>query len=152
MIHRFHYNIVIINTKTYYTYRRAHKPQHSGHRTRKPQSLYGHQTHTTGCSHHSCSRLCSGRLGLKTKNALEEHKLKEYFTLQMYPVANKWRTPVCAKRRQICILTAGGAVVTDDWKQVIVGGLAGAVFSQKWLEVQSLKREGDMGAYLGREH
>lgn len=61
-------------------------------------------------------------------------------------------TLVCANRRQICLLTAGSAVVTDDWEKVIVGGLGKAVFSQKWLQVQSLQWEGDMGAYLSGEH
>lgn len=57
-----------------------------------------------------------------------------------------------AKGRQIRPLTAGSAVVTDDWQQVIVGGLGGAVFGQERLQVQALEREGDVGAYLGGEH
>lgn len=56
------------------------------------------------------------------------------------------------KEEWICPLTAGSAVVTDDWQQVIVGGLGGAVFGQKRLQVQALEREGDVGAYLGGEH
>lgn len=76
--------------------------------------------------------------------------------------ANECRTLLCANWRRmhqseqkeegICPLTAGSAVVTDDWQQVIVGGLGGAVFGQKGLQVQALKREGDVGAYLGGEH
>lgn len=49
-------------------------------------------------------------------------------------------------------LTAGSAVVTDDWQQVVVGGLGGAVFGEEGLQVQALQREGDVGADLGGEH
>lgn len=49
-------------------------------------------------------------------------------------------------------LTAGSAVVTDDRQQVVVGGLGGAVFCQKRLQVQAFKGEGDVGTYLGGEH
>lgn len=70
--------------------------------------------------------------------------------------ANECRTQVCANWRQkeerLCPLTAGSAVVADDWQQVIVGGLGGAVFGQERLQVQALEREGDVGAYLGGEH
>lgn len=59
--------------------------------------------------------------------------------------------PVCQGER-LCPLTAGSAVVTDDRQQVIGGGLGSAVFGQKRLQVQALKREGNMGAYLGGEH
>lgn len=52
----------------------------------------------------------------------------------------------------LCPLTAGSAVVTDDWQQVVVGGLVWAVFCQKRLQVQAFKREGNMGAYLGGKH
>lgn len=52
----------------------------------------------------------------------------------------------------MCPLTAGSAMVTDDGQQVIVGGLGSAVFGQERLQVQTLEREGDMGAYLGGEH
>lgn len=43
-------------------------------------------------------------------------------------------------------------MVTDDGQQVIVGGLGGAVLGQKRLQVQTLERERDVGAYLGGEH
>lgn len=56
------------------------------------------------------------------------------------------------KEEWLCPLTAGSAVVTDDWQQVIVGGLGGAVFGQERLQVQALQREGDVGAYFGGEH
>lgn len=56
------------------------------------------------------------------------------------------------KEEGLCPLTAGSAVVTDDWQQVIVGGLGGAVFGQERLQFQALEREGDVGAYLGGEH
>lgn len=42
--------------------------------------------------------------------------------------------------------------MTDDWQQVIVGGLGRAVFGQERLQVQAFEREGDVGAYLGGEH
>lgn len=57
-----------------------------------------------------------------------------------------------AKTRQMGQLTAGSAVVTDDWQQVVVGGLGGTVFGEEGLQVQALQREGDVGADLGGEH
>lgn len=61
--------------------------------------------------------------------------------------------PLSAKKGEWrCPLTAGSAVVTDDGQQVIVGGLGGAVFGQKGLQVQALEWERHMGAYLGGEH
>lgn len=49
--------------------------------------------------------------------------------------AGRWHLP---RRRQMGQLTAGSAVVTDDWQQVVVGGLGGAVFGQEGLQVQAL--------------
>lgn len=59
---------------------------------------------------------------------------------------------ICQGESQMGQLTAGSAVVTDDWQQVVVGGLGGAVFGQEGLQVQALQREGDVGADLGGEH
>lgn len=50
------------------------------------------------------------------------------------------------------LLTAGSAVVTDDWQQVIAGGLGWAILGQERLQVQAVQGEGDVGAYLGGKH
>lgn len=44
---------------------------------------------------------------------------------------------MCQSEEWVYPLTAGSAVVTDDWQQVIVGGLGRAVFGQKRLQVQT---------------
>lgn len=49
-------------------------------------------------------------------------------------------------------LTAGSAVVTDDWQQVIGGGLGGAVLGQERLHFEAFQREGHMSGDFGGEH
>lgn len=49
-------------------------------------------------------------------------------------------------------LTAGSAVVTDDWQQVVGGGLVGAVLGQEGLHLEAFQREGHMSADFGGEH
>lgn len=61
--------------------------------------------------------------------------------------ANKWQND-----ELLCPLTAGRAVVTDDWQQVIAGGQGGAVFGQERLQIQAFEWKWDMGAYLGGVH
>lgn len=56
------------------------------------------------------------------------------------------------KREWLRPLTAGSAMMTDDWQQVVAGGLGGAVFGQERLQVQAFEGEWHMGAYLGGEH
>lgn len=110
-----------------FTCRTTHKPLRSAPPSHGLLWHTGHQTHTTGHWSHSDSKLCSVHL------QEQGHERAENNT-KLWLKTGKWHLKWLF-RWEMRSRTSCGAVVTDDWQQIVSGDLGWTVFSQERLHV-----------------
>lgn len=127
--------LVAQHEKHLFTCRIAHRPPHSAPQSRGLPLHTGHQTRTTGRWWRSDSRLCS------------VHLRWEQSQKRWTRVGSCCQQPEVEQSRTSC-----GAVVANDWEQVVGGDLGWALFGQEGLHVEALQWEGHVATDLEGVH